>query len=130
MKSVMKMMKKVNTQHLLVALLVVVVLFGCRCAMKSMGVETFEAPVGYDGKRVVFALASWCGHCKSLKASGEIDKLKEDPDVPVEINEDDDDANKKYGVKGFPSILIVDGEEKVPHKGPRTAEAIKESFKN
>lgn len=130
MKSVMKMMKKVNTQHLLIALLLVVVLFGCRCAMKKMGVETFEAPDGYDGKRVVFALASWCGHCKSLKASGEIDKLKEDPDVPVEINEDDDDANKKYGVKGFPSILIVDGEEKVPHKGPRTAEAIKESFKN
>ena len=130
MKSVMKMMKKVNTQHLLIALLLVVVLFGCRCAMKKMGVETFEAPVGYDGKRVVFALASWCGHCKSLKASGEIDKLKEDPDVPVEINEDDDDANKKYEVKGFPSILIVDGEEKVPHKGPRTAEAIKESFKN
>ncbi len=129
MKSVMKMMKKVNTQYLLIALLLVVVLFGCRCVMKKMGVETFEAPVGYDGKRVVFALASWCGHCKSLKASGEIEKLKEDPDVPVEINEDDDDANKKYEVKGFPSILIVDGEEKVPHKGPRTAEAIKESFK-
>tara|TARA_Y100001970_G_scaffold293404_1_gene439986 strand:- start:2951 stop:3349 length:399 start_codon:yes stop_codon:yes gene_type:complete len=131
MMDVMKMVRKVKTQHLLVALMLVVMLFGCRCALKKMGVEGFEEVTGYDGDRMVCCLASWCGHCKSFKASGELDKLKDDPDVPVEVNEDDDEANKKYGVKGFPAILKVkeDGEQ-VPFKGPRTAEAMKEFFNN
>lgn len=129
MNTLMKMLKKVNMQHLMIFVLLLAVVFDCKCAMKKFGVEGFEeAPKGYDGKRVVFNLASWCGHCKTLKSSGEIDKLKEDPDVPVEINEDDEEANKKYGVKGFPSILIVDGDKRVPHKEARTAAAIKESF--
>tara|TARA_Y100000389_G_scaffold120347_1_gene117667 strand:+ start:2440 stop:2841 length:402 start_codon:yes stop_codon:yes gene_type:complete len=131
MKAVMKMLKKVNMQHVLIVVLLLAVVFGCKCAMKGLGVEGFEeVPQGFDGERVVFALASWCGHCKSLKSSGEIDKLKEDPEVPVEINEDDEEANKKYGVNGFPTILKVNGDgEQVPFKGPRTAEAIKEFFK-
>lgn len=130
----MKMIKKVNTQHLLIGLVLVMMLFGCQCVMKKMkkSNEGFEAaPVGFEGDRMVCCLASWCGHCKKLKASGELDKLKEEPDVPVEINEDDDAANKKYGVKGFPSIMKVTANgEQIPFKGPRTAEAMIEFFKN
>ena len=135
MKSVMKMYKKVNTKHLLIGMIFLFFIFGCKCAMKKMNTglsEGFkEAAVGYDGDRLVCCLASWCGHCKSLKASGELDKLKENPDVPVEINEDDDAANKKYGVKGFPSVMMVkeDGTQ-IPFKGPRTADAMVEFFKN
>ena len=127
----MKMVRKVKTQHLLIALLLLALLFGCRCAVKKMEVETFKEVTGYEGDRMVCCLASWCGHCKSLKSSGELDKLKENPDVPLEVNEDDDEANKKYGVKGFPSILKVkeDGEQ-IQFKGPRTAEAMKEFFIN
>ena len=41
-----------------------------------------------------------------------------------------EEANKKYGVNGFPTILKVNGDgEQVPFKGPRTAEAIKDFFK-
>jgi len=128
----MRMVRKVKIEYVLVALVLVAMLFGCRCALKKMGVEGFkEVPTGYEGDRMVCCLASWCGHCKSLKASGELDKLKDDPDVPVEVNEDDEEANKKYNVKGFPSILKVkeDGEQ-VPFKGARTAEAMKEFFNN
>jgi thiol-disulfide isomerase/thioredoxin len=128
MKSVMKMMKKINTRQLIVVLMVTLLLFGCKCAFKSMNVEAFEEVTGFDGSRMVVNLASWCGHCKSFKASGEIEKLKE-LDLPVEVNEDDDAANKKYGVKGFPSIMKVseDGNQ-VPFKGPRTADAIEKFF--
>ena len=131
MRAVMRMVRKVKTQHVLVALVLVAMLFGCRCALKKLGVEGFEEVTGFEGDRMVLNLASWCGHCKAFKASGEIDKLKEDPDVPVEVNEDDEEANKKYGVKGFPSILKVkeDGEQ-IPFKGPRTAESMKEFFNN
>jgi len=129
MKAVMKMFRRVKTEHVLVALVLVAMIFGCRCVLKKMGVEGFEEVTGFEGDRIVLNLASWCGHCKSFKASGEIDKLKEDNDVPVEVNEDDDDANKKYGVKGFPSILKVkENGEQVPFKGQRTSESIKEFF--
>lgn len=130
MKAVTKMLKKINSQHVLLALVLVVVLFSCKCTMNWLNKEHYEeVPKGYDGERVVFALASWCGHCKKLKESGVVDELKEDPNVPVEVNEDDEEANKKYEVQGFPTILKVkeDGEQ-VPFKGPRTAEAIKEFF--
>ena len=134
MKDMMKMFKKVNTQHLVIGIVLVVMLFGCQCIMKKMkkSNEGFEeAPVGYEGDRIVVNLASWCGHCKRLKSSGELEKLKDEPDVPVEMNEDDDEANKKYGVKGFPSILkVTAGGEQIPFKGPRTADAIIEFFKN
>ena len=127
----MRMVSKIKREHVLVALVLVAMLFGCRCVLTKMGVETFKEVSGYEGDRMVCCLASWCGHCKSLKASGELEKLKKDEDVPLEVNEDDDDANKKYGVKGFPSILKVkENGEQVPFKGERTAEAMKEFFNN
>ena len=50
---------------------------------------------------------------------------------PIEVNEDDEAANKKYNVSGFPTILLVKGDgETIPFKGPRTAEKIIEFYKS
>lgn len=136
LNKMMKMMKKLNVNLLLVGLLVLMVLFGCGCMLKKMTTEGFTSPEGnvpqgYDGKRIAFVLASWCGHCKSLKESGVVDEVVAAKDVKVEVNEDDEAANKKYNVSGFPTILLVKGDgETVPFKGPRTAEKIIEFFKS
>ncbi len=111
---------------LLIVLLLIVLLFGCKCVMKTLKVEGFEEN---NKKRIVFLLASWCGHCKTLKKSGVIDELKNDNEVEVEVNEDNDKANKKYNVNGFPSILKVNSNgDQVTFKGSRTAEKIKEFY--
>lgn len=136
LNKMMKMMKKLNVNLLLVGLLVLMVLFGCGCMLKKMTTEGFTSPEGnvpqgYGGKRIAFVLASWCGHCKSLKESGVVDEVVAAKDVKVEVNEDDEAANKKYNVSGFPTILLVKGDgETVPFKGPRTAEKIIEFFKS
>ena len=136
LNKMMKMMKNLNVNLLLVGLLVLMVLFGCGCMLKKMTTEGFTSPEGnvpqgYDGKRIAFVLASWCGHCKKLKESGVVDEVVAAEDVKVEVNEDDEAANKKYNVSGFPTILLVKGDgETVPFKGPRTAEKIIEFFKS
>lgn len=136
LNKMMKMMKKLNVNLLLVGLLVLMVLFGCGCMLKKMTTEGFTSPEGnvpqgYDGKRIAFVLASWCGHCKSLKESGVVDEVVAAKDVKVEVNEDDEAANKKYNVSGFPTILLVkENGETLPFKGPRTAEKIIEFFKS
>lgn len=84
---------------------------------------------GADDKKLVFNLASWCGHCTNLKNSGELEKIKNDPDVNVEINEDDKEADKKYGCEGFPCIKLAKGGAYQEYSGERTAKAFKEFFK-
>jgi protein disulfide-isomerase A1 len=84
---------------------------------------------GFEGssKKVVVCKADWCGHCK--KAAPEFEKmaaapmtLKDGSKVPVQILDADRDKEelKKYTVKGFPTILIVDGANQTEYPGERT----------
>jgi thiol-disulfide isomerase/thioredoxin len=94
----------------------------------SMGYEGFAGA----NKTLVIAKAEWCGHCKT--AAPEFEKLqKESPiklksgtEVPVKIL--DSDKNKDeiatYKIKGFPSIMVVDGENITEYHGPRTKKDI------
>jgi len=91
--------------------------------------EGFES----SGKKVVICKADWCGHCK--KAAPEFDKMASSPmtlkngsNVDVQILDADKDKEdlKKYTVKGFPTILIVDGANQTEYPGERTQEGVLE----
>ncbi len=89
--------------------------------------------MGYEGfaganKSLVIAKAEWCGHCKT--AAPEFEKLKKASPIKlksgaeVEVKILDSDKNKDdiatYKIKGFPSIMVVDGENVTEYHGPRT----------
>ena len=89
---------------------------------------------GFEGssRSVVICKADWCGHCK--KAAPEFQKLlsaspitlKDGSKISVKILDADKDKAEvaKYDVKGFPSVLIVDGGQSTEYPGPRTSDGI------
>lgn len=90
---------------------------------------------GFEGssKKVVVFKADWCGHCQ--KAAPEFEKMAASPmtlkngsKVPVQILDADKDKEevKKYTVKGFPTILIVDGANQTEYPGERTQAGVLE----
>jgi thiol-disulfide isomerase/thioredoxin len=93
--------------------------------------RTFE---GFEGanKSVVICKADWCGHCK--KAAPEFSKLlsaspitlKDGTKATVKILDGDKDKAEvaKYNVKGFPSVLVIDGGQTTEYPGERTASGI------
>jgi thiol-disulfide isomerase/thioredoxin len=91
---------------------------------------------GFEGtsKSVVICKADWCGHCK--KAAPEFQKLltaspitlKDGSKAVVKILDADKDKSEisQYKVKGYPSVLIVDGGVTTEYPGERTASGITE----
>jgi thiol-disulfide isomerase/thioredoxin len=89
---------------------------------------------GFAGasKTVVICKADWCGHCK--KAAPEFSKLlaaspitlKDGTKATVKILDADKDKSEisQYKVKGYPSILIVDGGQTTEYPGERTASGV------
>jgi len=85
-----------------------------------------------DAKSLVICKAEWCGHCK--KAAPEFEKLRaasplslnNGSAVTVRILDADEDKAEvaKYNIKGFPSILLVDGNNTQEYPGERTMEGI------
>lgn len=89
---------------------------------------------GFAGasKSVVICKADWCGHCK--KAAPEFSKLlaaspitlKDGTKATVKILDADKDKSEiaQYKVRGYPSILIVDGGQTTEYPGERTASGV------
>jgi thiol-disulfide isomerase/thioredoxin len=89
---------------------------------------------GFEGasKSVVICKADWCGHCK--KAAPEFSKLlaaspitlKDGTKATVKILDADKDKSEisQYKVKGYPSVLVVDGGQTTEYPGERTASGI------
>jgi thiol-disulfide isomerase/thioredoxin len=85
-------------------------------------------------KSLVICKAEWCGHCK--KAAPEFSKLlgaspitlKDGSKVNVKILDDAKDKAEisKYNVKGYPTVLIVDGGQVTEYPGERKADSIME----
>lgn len=94
--------------------------------------EGFQSGDGEGGLRVVIAKADWCGHCR--KAAPEFEKMRQAsplrlPDgrqAEVKILDADQDKADiaKLGVKGFPTIMIQKGEEKIEYPGERTYDGV------
>lgn len=91
-------------------------------------IEGFED----KSKSVVICKADWCGHCK--KAAPEFNKLlsaspitlRDGSKATVKILDADKDKSEvsQYNVKGFPTVLIVDGGITTEYPGPRTSDGI------
>ena len=89
---------------------------------------------GFTGKsrEVVICKADWRGHCK--KAAPEFNKLlsaspitlNDGSKATVKILDADKDKSEisKYKVKGFPTVLVVDGGQTTEYPGDRTASGI------
>jgi thiol-disulfide isomerase/thioredoxin len=92
---------------------------------------------GYEGfdsgsKSIIICKAEWCGHCKS--AAAEFQKLmaaspitlKDGSKAVVKILDADKDKSEigKYKVRGYPTILIVDGSKITEYPGQRTASGV------
>lgn len=86
--------------------------------------EGFES----NYKSVIILKAEWCGHCK--EAAPEFKKLvdaspitlEDGTKVDVKILDADNDKEEvgKYNIKGFPTILIVEGSTTTEYPGKRT----------
>jgi thiol-disulfide isomerase/thioredoxin len=107
------------------ALLIVLVLIRHYGAMQ----EGFTGSSSEAKERsVVICKADWCGHCK--KAAPEFQKLvaaspitlKDGSKVTVKVLDADKDKSEiaKYKPRGFPTILIVDGDNTTEYPGDRT----------
>lgn len=89
---------------------------------------------GFEGasKEVVICKASWCGHCKD--AAPEFEKLVSASPITLKdgskaiVKMLDADTNKKdiakYSVRGYPTILIMNGDQKTEYPGERTSSGV------
>ena len=113
---------------LLVVLLVLLKLSDTR--RNSFRNEGFTNP----STSVVICKADWCGHCKN--AAPEFDKLlaaspmtlKNGTKVSVKILDADKNKDEvsQMGIKGYPTILIMNGNTKTEYPGPRTYDGVLE----
>jgi thiol-disulfide isomerase/thioredoxin len=111
---------------ILAVLLIILVL------LRYVNRGSYEGFEGGSSRSVVICKADWCGHCK--KAAPEFQKLlsaspitlKDGSKATVKILDADKDKAEvaKYNVKGFPSVLIVDGGQSTEYPGPRTSDGI------
>ena len=117
---------------ILFVLLVILVLL--RYYNGRIGAEGFSSA----SKSVIICKADWCGHCK--KAAPEFQKLmaaspitlKDGSKATVKILDADKDKAElsQYDVKGFPTVLIVDGGVTTEYPGKRTADDIIDFLNN
>ena len=79
--------------------------------------------------------ADWCGHCKQLKQSGELDKVSKS--VPVYlVNCTDDPSFKDYSnvikfeIEGYPTLCKISNNQIIEISTNRTADDIISKCKN
>ena len=95
---------------------------------KIRNVENFTN----NDRKIVCVLASWCGHCKTFKKDVLAPLRDQHPNIPIEVYEDDKDAEKRFNVSGFPTIILVlnGQDDPIPLNEPRTVEGLVNFYKN
>jgi thiol-disulfide isomerase/thioredoxin len=82
---------------------------------------------GTENKTLTLFKADWCGHCKSFKKTW--NELKNNNDK-INFVTYDSETNKseiqKYGIQGFPTLILLVGDKSIEYVGPRNKEAIEE----
>jgi len=85
-----------------------------------------------DGKcKLMLFHADWCGHCKRMKpdwerVKGEYPDRCEDYESEVITEE----QRSKYNVRGYPTIIVLRGDNMEEYKGERTYSGFKEILMN
>ena len=115
---------------LLVALIVASYFYSCKCGSKS---EYFSNPAPSGINLKVF-YADWCGHCNAAKPEFTAleQTLTDSPtinnktvDVQLVNEAEHGDIVAEYGVKGYPTIILDQGNGyRVPYNGERKAQSI------
>ena len=119
-------------------LLVVALVFIALVLLRMSVVEGFVSGGGGGGDmKLIIAKADWCGHCR--KAAPEFARLKEGSPLSlgngktVIVEELDADKDKaaisELGVKGFPTLMVEKGGDKIEYPGERTYDAVVEFLK-
>ena len=126
-RSVGKKVKKVmNSKHFLLIVLAIIIggyllynWWSHKCNL-----EMFSG-----GSKLYFFFADWCGYCKKFKPEWE--KLKTMSNMGVTLEEVDCSDNKntpalakQYNVRGFPTLILVNGSKHTTYNGERTASSI------
>ena len=124
----------------LFAILFVIVLIGVYISYKWLAgsTEAFDgAPLESDGAAtpskvvVIFFRANWCGHCTRFKPVWDetcADKVARSDLEEVEMKEVDVDTEEakplmqKHNVRGFPHVVMVNGDKEDVYSGNRTKE--------
>ena len=94
----------------------------------AIDVKSFDELQSHSaGKPIVMFYAPWCHHCKLLIP--EFEKAAQKANAPYLLVDCDkvlnQDQMKKYGVKGFPTVVMMSGGNVLEeYKGDRTADAI------
>lgn len=75
---------------------------------------------------LVLGYADWCGHCKKFMPVWNQFKDKYMPILDIrEVNADEEkDKLEALGIRGFPTVLFLDGKKKHSYEGPRTVEGL------
>lgn len=92
-------------------------------------VDIIEKLKNLPGKYCTIFLAEWCGHCKNLKKSGEIEKLAK-MGIKVFCVSEDNPGTKKLQIPGFPSIICWKNGKEHMYEGPRKAKEISKFIKS
>jgi protein disulfide-isomerase-like protein len=119
---------------LLILILILVVLFYVYTKYLKEGFQCkpdeLEPLLESPEKTLVLFYADWCGHCKKLKP--EWDKCAKDVNtdkkrmIKVDVggkSKEEQALVEKYGVDGFPTILVFQNGSHEPYQGERSVDA-------
>lgn len=104
----------------------------------SQSTEFFQDGGSASGPQVIIAKAEWCGHCKAaapefkkLQDASPI-RLKDGRSATVKILDADSDKDEinslPVRVRGYPTILIMNGAQATEFPGERTAKAVEDAL--
>ena len=82
---------------------------------------------GVEQKTLTLFKAEWCSHCIGFQKTW--DQLKNDNDKINFVTYDSDKNKKeikKYGIQGFPTLILLVDDKSIEYVGPRNKEAIEE----
>ena len=95
-------------------------------------IETAKTVCRETGKGVLICLlADWCGHCKRLKESGELDKVAMTNPVMIASDENEHASSimNEYKSRGFPTLLVMKKSGMIkPYDGQRMSQQIVKSL--
>lgn len=120
-------MRRILTVELL-AIVLVLVLIGIFTYIDSRQfmLEGFSGNQPLEGSKLLLFHADWCGYCKKMKPDW--DRIKSEfPDrcEDIESNDITQEHRDTYIIKGFPTIYIINGNNKTEWNDDRTYEAFK-----
>lgn len=120
-------MRRILTVELL-AIVLILVLIGIFTYIdtREFMLEGFSGNQPLEGSKLLLFHADWCGHCKKMKPDW--DRVKSEYPgrcEDVESNNITQEHRDNYNIKGYPTIFIINGNEKTEWNNDRTYESFK-----